>query len=69
MKEVGLSTLLWSVQIENVKNLTTSALIDLIRFTSNVISRVKFSKQLNLTQAAIMAVLLERCSSTTGVVV
>ena len=64
-----MSTLLWSVQIENVKNLTTSALIDLIRFTSNVISRVKFSKQLNLTQAAIMAVLLERCSSTTGVVV
>ena len=64
-----MSTLLWSVQIENVKNLTTSALIDLIRFTSNVISRVKFSKQLNLTQAAIMAVLLERRSSTTGVVV
>jgi hypothetical protein len=69
MKEVGLSTFLWSTPRENVKNLTKHAIIDLIRFTPNGISRVELSRQLNLSRAAITAALPGRRSPAIGVVV
>jgi len=68
MKEVGLSTFLWSIPRENVKNFNKHAIIDLIRFTPNGISQVELSRQLNLSRTAISAVLLGRRSLAIGVV-
>jgi hypothetical protein len=63
MKEVGLSTFLWSITRGNVKNLNVHAIINLICFTPNGISRVELSRQFNLSRAAIAAALLGRRSS------
>jgi Transcriptional regulator/sugar kinase len=52
-----LSTFFWSLPKENVKNLNKHAIIDLIRFTPNGISRVELSRQLNLTRAAITSII------------
>lgn len=52
-----MSTFFWSVPKENVKNLNKHAIIDLIRFTPNGISRVELARQLNLTRAAITAII------------
>jgi hypothetical protein len=68
MKEVGLSTFPWSIPRENVKNLNQHAIIDLICFTPNGISRVEFPRELNLSRAAITTALLGRRSLAIGVV-
>lgn len=52
-----MSTFFWSLPKENVKNLNKHAIIDLIRFTPNGISRVELSRQLNLTRAAITSII------------
>jgi glucokinase-like ROK family protein len=51
------STFFWSIPKENVKNLNKHAVIDLIRFTPNGISRVGLARQLNLTRAAITSII------------
>jgi glucokinase-like ROK family protein len=51
------STFFWSVPKENVKNLNKHAIIDLIRFTPNGISRVELARELNLTRAAITSII------------
>jgi glucokinase-like ROK family protein len=51
------STFFWSFPKENVKNLNKHAIIDLIRFTPNGISRVELSRQLNLTRAGITSII------------
>ncbi len=52
-----MSTFFWSIPKENVKNLNKHAIIDLIRFTPNGISRVELARQLNLTRAAITSII------------
>lgn len=52
-----MSTFFWSVPKENVKNLNKHAIIDLIRFTPNGISRVELARELNLTRAAITSII------------
>jgi len=52
-----LSTFFWSIPKENVKNLNKHAIIDLIRFTPNGISRVELARQLNLTRAAVTSII------------
>jgi glucokinase-like ROK family protein len=51
------STFFWSIPKENVKNLNKHAIIDLIRFTPNGISRVELARELNLTRAAITSII------------
>jgi glucokinase-like ROK family protein len=53
------STFFWSIPKENVKNLNKHAIIDLIRFTPNGISRVELARELNLTRAAITSIINE----------
>ena len=52
-----MSTFFWSIPKENVKNLNKHAIIDLIRFTPNGISRVELARQLNLTRAAVTSII------------
>lgn len=52
-----MSTFFWSIPKENVKNLNKHAIIDLIRFAPNGISRVELARQLNLTRAAVSAII------------
>ena len=52
-----MSTFFWSIPKENVKNLNKHAIIDLIRFTPNGISRVELARELNLTRAAITSII------------
>ena len=52
-----MSTFFWSIPKENVKNLNKHAIIDLIRFTPNGISRVELARQLNITRAAITSII------------
>jgi glucokinase-like ROK family protein len=52
-----LSTFFWASPKENVKNLNKHAVIDLIRFTPNGISRVELARQLNLTRAAVTSII------------
>ena len=54
-----MSTFFWSIPKQNVKNLNKHAVIDLIRFTPNGISRVELARQLNLTRAAITSIINE----------
>jgi glucokinase-like ROK family protein len=51
------STFFWSVPRENVRNLNKHAVVDLIRFTSNGISRVELARKLNITRAAITSII------------
>ena len=62
-------TFLWPIPRENAKNLDKPAIIDLIRFTPNGISRVELSRQLNLSRAAITVALPGPHSSAIDVVV
>jgi glucokinase-like ROK family protein len=50
------STIFWSLPTTNIKNLNKHAIIDLIRFTSGGISRVELARRMNLTRAAITAI-------------
>lgn len=52
-----MSTFFWSVPRENVRNLNKHAVVDLIRFTSNGISRVELARKLNITRAAITSII------------
>jgi len=52
-----LSTFFWSTPKQNVKNLNKHAVIDLIRFTPNGISRVELARELNLTRAAVTSII------------
>lgn len=51
-----MSTFFWSMPKQNVKNYNKHAIIDLIRFSPNGISRVELSRQLALTRAAVSAI-------------
>jgi hypothetical protein len=55
--EAVLSTFFWSTPKQNVKNLNKHAVIDLIRFTPNGISRVELARELNLTRAAVTSII------------
>jgi hypothetical protein len=48
MKGGGLSTFLYSISREDVKDLTKYEVIDLIRFTPNGFSLAELTKQYNL---------------------
>lgn len=50
-----MSNFYWSVSRENVKNFSKHAIIDLIRFTPNGISRIELAHKLGLTRSAITA--------------
>ncbi len=50
---VYLNTFFWSYSKPNVKNFNKHAIIDLIRFTPNGISRIELARELGLTRAAI----------------
>ncbi len=52
-----MSTFFWSTPKQNVKNLNKHAVIDLIRFTPNGISRVELARELNLTRAAVTSII------------
>lgn len=49
------SNFFWSDSRQNVKNFNKHAIIDLIRFTPNGISRIELARELGLTRAAITA--------------
>lgn len=51
-----MSTFFWTIPTQNVKNLNKHAVVDLIRFTAGGISRIELSRQMNLTRAAITAI-------------
>lgn len=51
------STIFWSLPTANLKNLNKHAIIDLIRFTPGGISRVELARRMNLTRAAITAII------------
>jgi glucokinase-like ROK family protein len=51
------STIFWSLPTTNLKNLNKHAIIDLIRFTPGGISRVELARRMNLTRAAISAIM------------
>ena len=50
-----MSNFFWSDSRQNVKNFNKHAIIDLIRFTPNGISRIELARELGLTRAAITA--------------
>lgn len=52
-----MSTFFWSIPNNNIKNLNKHAIIDLIRFTPNGISRVELARHLHLTRAAITSII------------
>jgi glucokinase-like ROK family protein len=56
MRECDVSTIFWSLPTTNLKNLNKHAIIDLIRFTPGGISRVELARRMNLTRAAITAI-------------
>ncbi len=51
-----MSTFFWTIPTQNIKNLNKHAIVDLIRFTSGGISRVELARQMNLTRAAVTAI-------------
>jgi predicted NBD/HSP70 family sugar kinase len=51
------STIFWNLPTANLRNLNKHAIIDLIRFTPNGVSRVELSRRMNLTRAAITAII------------
>lgn len=51
-----MTTSFWSLPSHNLKNLNKHAVIDLIRFTSGGISRVELARKLDLTRAAVTAI-------------
>jgi glucokinase-like ROK family protein len=51
------STIFWSLPTANLKNLNKHTIIDLIRFTPGGISRVELARRMNLTRAAISAIM------------
>ncbi len=52
-----MSTIFWSLPTANLKNLNKHTIIDLIRFTPGGISRVELARRMNLTRAAISAIM------------
>lgn len=52
-----MSTFFWAVSKQNVKNFNKHAIIDLIRFTPNGISRVELARELNITRSAITSII------------
>lgn len=52
-----MSTFYWPVSNQNVKNFNKHAIIDLIRFAPNGISRIELARQLNLTRSAITSII------------
>lgn len=46
----------WSIPVQNVKNINKHAILDLIRFTPGGISRVEIARRMELTRAAVTAI-------------
>jgi glucokinase-like ROK family protein len=57
---------LWPSPVQNVKNINKHAILDLIRFTPGGISRVEISRRIDLTRAAVTAIVNDLLA--TGVV-